>query len=393
MKLDLIGCGCGPESLSLEARAALDGAELVLGAPRLLELAPEGAVCRAAKTTKEILAALLETKAEKVCVLFSGDCGFYSGARLLLPELEGWDVRLLPGLSSLQVFAARLKQPWQSWRLCSAHGVDCDTVAAVCSGRPAFFLTGGKTGPAELCRELTEAGLGFLQCSVGEDLGMPEERISCGSAETMAQKRFAPLSVLLVEPAPRTEKRTPGIPDTAFQRAEGIPMTKQEIRAVALGKLAVGPEDCCWDVGAGSGSVGIELALQTRQVWGIERDERALALAEENRRRFGAWNLRLVDGEAPDALESLPRPDAVFVGGSGGKLPEILRAIHGANPAARICVTAVTLESAAETVQTLRELGRETELCQIGVSRGRDLGERTMLLAQNPIFLITGMGV
>ena len=101
----------------------------------------------------------------------------------------------------------------------------------------------------------------------------------------------------------------------------------------------------------------------------------------------------MVDGEAPDALESLPQPDAVFVGGSGGKLPEILRAIHGANPAARICVTAVTLESAAETVQTLRELGRETELCQIGVCRGRGLGERTMLLAQNPIFLITGMGV
>lgn len=387
MIITLIGCGCG--SLTREAETAIREAGLLIGSKRLLEAYGAGKRCAEAVAAGEIAAALDKTQ-EDACVLFSGDSGFYSGARLLLPLLEGRDVRVLPGISSVQAFAAALGESWQDWRLCSAHGVDCDAVAEVCCGKPAFFLTGGRQDPAALCRELCEAELGFLRVAVGEALGTEQQRIVRGSTEDLQTQRFAPLSVMLVEAAPNIVRRSPGWPDGLFLRAEGVPMTKQDLRAAAIAKLGVRPEECCWDIGAGTGSVGIELSMLCRRVYGVERDSAALAIAAENRRRLGAWKLRLREGSAPEALVGLPAPDAVFVGGSGGKLKEILYAVHDANPKARVCVSAVTLESLHNAVTTLRELGMEPEVTQISVSRSRKAGEVTMMLAQNPVYLIAG---
>ncbi len=393
MKIDLIGCGCGAETLTAEAQTALAEAEYILGAPRLLALAPEGAERMSAKTKEEILACLRASEPRRAAVLFSGDSGFYSGVRLLLPELGEHEVRILPGVSSLQMFAARLGRPWQDWRLVSAHGIDCDPVSEVCRGQPVFFLTGGKYSPTALCRELTKAGLGFLAAAAGENLGAEDERIWRGTAAEAAVRAFAPMSVLLVEAAPRIPHRTPGLPDTAFLRRERIPMTKQEVRAAILAKLAVGPEEICWDIGTGTGSVGIELALQAAQVWSVERMPEALELAEENRRRLGAWNLHLVAGEAPEALTGLPTPDAVFIGGSGGRMEDILKTVHVAAPGARICLSAITPESVVSAVRVLEKLDYETELCQIAVSRGCKKREGTLMLAQNPVWLIAGRRV
>lgn len=388
MTITLIGCGCG--SLTEEARAVLDRAELVIASARLLKEYGDGKPQIEAVTASAIMEAINAADGETACILFSGDSGFYSGARVLLPQLDRHDVRLLPGISSIQAFAARLKRPWQDWLLCSAHGTECDAVHAVCRGRPVFFLTGGKLSPAALCRDLTDAGLGFLKASVGEGLGTAEERMTEGTAAELAGKDFSSLSVLLTEPAPRPVCRTPGLPDAAFLRTEKVPMTKQEVRAAILAKLAVSPEDVCWDIGTGTGSVAVELALHSRAVYSVEREDAALAAAEQNRRKLGAWNLRLVKGEAPAALLKLPKPDAVFVGGSGGKLREILETIHAANPAARICVSAISIESLHNAYTVLRELDYESEATQLCVSRSKPAGGLTLMLAQNPAWLITG---
>ena len=390
MRIDLIGCGCGGESLTREAADAIARADLLIGAERLLREFGGDKPGVAAVTAEAILAAIRGAACEEVCVLYSGDSGFYSGARLLLPLLGDEEVRVMPGIASAQMLAARLGRPWQDWRLCSAHGVDCDPVAAVCGGTPAFFLTGGKTGPAALCRELTAAGLGFLPVTAAEQLGTAAERVISGTAEELARKRFDGLSVLLAEAAPRAPRRTPGLPDADFVRAEKIPMTKQEVRAAALAKLAVKASDVCWDIGAGTGSVSVELALQAKAVWAVERDAAALALASQNREKHGAWNLRLIEGEAPEALKELPKPDAVFIGGSGGRQSEVLCAVHDANPEARVCVTAIALESLHHAYDIMRSLGWEAEVCQIAVSRGKRTGDLTLMLAQNPVFLVTG---
>lgn len=395
MQVTLAGLGCGTAAtVTAEVRTALEEAEILVGAARLLESLPEGLTPRrmCAVKPREIVEALRASGCERACVLYSGDSGFYSGARVLLPLLaeEDMEVRVLPGVSSVQYLSAKLGRPWQDWLLRSAHGVDCDAVEAVCRGAPVCFLTGGALGPGGLCRRLAEAGLGNLPVTVGENLSYPEERLTQGTAADFAGREFAPLSVLLAEAAPTHPRRAPGIPDGEFQRGK-VPMTKQEVRAAILGKLSVGPEDVCWDVGAGTGGVSVELALQARSVWAVERDPEALSLLRANREKFCAWKLRITEGSAPEALRGLPAPDAVFVGGSGGELPNILQTVHDANPRARICVSAIALETLHTALDRLTALGYETEITQIAVSRCRPAGTLHLLTAQNPVFLITGV--
>ena len=378
MKVTLMGTGCGPVP-ELQA-------DYAVGAARLLE----GYSGRkdAATKAEDILRLILASSCKNCAVLYSGDTGFYSGAQPLLPLLRerGIEAEVVPGLSSVQVLAARLGRPWQDWTLHSAHGTACDPVAAVCQGKPAFFLPGGPDGPATLCQELVHAGLGELSVTVGESLGFDGEAVSSMTAAECAGKPFAPLNVLLAESALRYPRRVPGIPDREFLRAEGVPMTKQEARAAILSKLAVRPEDTCWDIGAGTGSVSVELALQCRAVWAVERQPEALSLARANREKFGAWNLRLTEGRAPEALDGFPAPDAVFIGGSGGELPEILGAVRRANPKARVCVSAISLE----TLHTVMTELRDPEITQIAVSRSKPAGQLHLLTAQNPVFLVTG---
>ena len=211
MQVTLIGLGGGTtDTLTQQARDALQTAPLILGAKRLLEALPEnGAKEIPAVRSQDILSILQESREETACVVFSGDTGFYSGAKGLLPLLEqaGIPARVLPGLSSVQLFAARLGRPWQDWRLCSAHGVELDPVAEVLHGRPTFFLTGGVLTPQSICRRFVEVGLGDLPVTVGENLSYPEEKVCSGTAQALAEETFAPLSVLLAEPAPTPNRR------------------------------------------------------------------------------------------------------------------------------------------------------------------------------------------
>lgn len=395
MRVTLLGLGGGvPESATVETWDALEDAEIVVGAGRLLDIVPENDVQRryAAVGAEEIASLLARETAENACVLLSGDTGFYSGTRALVPLLEaqGMVCRVLPGISSMQLFAAKLKRPWQDWTLFSAHGVNCDPIAALMRGKPAFFLTGGNNTPATLCQELTEAGLGALRVTVGENLSYPNEQITETTAAEAAEKQFDALSVLLTEALERPKLPVGGLADEAFARGN-VPMTKQEIRAAIRSKLALRRHDTVWDVGTGTGSVSVELALTADEgrVYAVERDSEACALVEKNRRRFGAWNLRVIKGAAPEALNALPKPDAVFVGGSGGKLREILEAVLAANPAARLCVSAIALETLSAAMTLCREFNMETEITQIAVSRGRMAGELHLLMANNPVFLIT----
>lgn len=393
MQVTLIGLGGMPDTLTTEAREALEQTEIVLGAARLLESLPlvEKQKRVAAVRAADILAQLKSAGAQRPCVVYSGDTGFYSGAKGLLALLRenSIDCRVLPGISSVQLLSARLGEPWQDWTLCSAHGAPCDPVAAVMRGGPAFFLTGGKDTPATLCRALAGAGLGALRAVVGENLSYPDERVVSLTAAECAEREFAPLSVLLVDAAPRPYERVGGIPDEAFIRG-GVPMTKQVLRAAILGKLAITPDDTVWDVGAGTGSVSVELALSARQgkAFAVEYKDEAIALIEQNRARFGAWNLRVVRGKAPQALTELPAPDAVFVGGSEGALAEIVGAALEKNPSVRLCVSAIALETLSSALDIFAARGLDAEVTQLAVSRAKPGARLHLLLANNPVFLV-----
>ena len=393
MKVTLIGAGGGKDLLPC-ARNALEQADVIVGSPRLIEAMPSfpGRKLSAVKPGS-IMEILLKEKDADCVVVFSGDTGFYSGAAALLARLRENRIpaEMIPGVSSVQLFAARLGRPWQDWTLCSAHGTRIDLFMELRKGKPVFLLTGSGQEAAEICRELEMAGLGDCTVTVGERLSYPDERIRSGPAREIGQGEFQELNVMLIETGQECLplQRTPGLPDSAFIRGS-VPMTKQETRAVILAKMAVRPMEVCWDVGAGTGSVSVELALAAREVWAVERQEEACSLIRQNRQKFRAWNLRLVEGEAPEALSKLPRPDAVFVGGSSGHLEEILDMVNRANPQARICVSAIALESCERAVRWMEENGREAEIVQIYVSRAREAGGLHLLLANNPVFLISG---
>lgn len=396
MNVTLIGMGSGqPENLTLQGLAALRQADLILGARRLLAVLPAGCTeNRAAAYRPDEVAELLQTSgAENAVLVYSGDTGFYSGASSMLERLEALGVRarVLPGLSSIQLLAAALGRPWQGWNLVSAHGRTCDPVAECMQGRPTFFLTGGSEDPATLCAQLAAEGFGDVQAVVGQCLGTPEEKLFRGSVKELAAGRFNSLSVLLVEAAEVLPRRAPGLPDEAFERGD-VPMTKQEVRAAVLAKLAVRPEDILWDVGAGTGSVSVELALAAPRgrVYAVECRPEGCALIKANREKFRTRNLVLVEGLAPAALSDLPAPDAVFIGGSKGSLAAIVDTALDKNPDARICVSAIALETLSAAVAALTAKGRTVQVSQIAVSRAKAVGGLHLMMAQNPIYLITG---
>ena len=392
----LIGMGSGtPDTLTAQGLAALQKAELILGAKRLLEHLPEGCTQnrKALYKPEDILAELTNAPETETALVYSGDTGFYSGAAQLLPILRAFGIsaQVLPGISSVQLLSAAIGRPWQGWHLVSAHGCACDPVAECMEHTAVFFLTGGAETPATLCAQLTAAGLGEAHATVGENLGTPAEKICFGSVQRVAEKSFPSLSVLLVEQASLPRRRCQGFPDDAFLRGE-VPMTKQEVRAAALAKLAVRPDDVLWDVGAGTGSVSVELALAAPrgQVYAVECDPAACDLIQKNREKFAAHNLTLAEGRAPQALEALPAPDAVFIGGTKGSMEAVVDLVLARNPDARVCISAIALETLSAAVAALTAHGLSAEVTQIAVSRTRPAGRLHLLTANNPIFLITG---
>lgn len=394
----LIGMGSGtPELLTAQGLAALQSADLIIGAKRLLEHLPTGCTenRKALYKPENILSCLSEFPAANAVLLYSGDTGFYSGASKLLPMLRAFGIsaRVLPGISSVQLLSAAIGRPWQDWKLVSAHGCACDPAAEclTAEGHPVFFLTGGTETPATLCAKLADAGLGDAHGIIGENLGTPQEHLAFGTAQTLAANACAPLSVLLIEHTVLPARRAPGFPDDAFIRGE-VPMTKQEVRAAALAKLAVRPTDTLWDVGAGTGSVSVELALAAPRghVYAVECAPDACALIRQNREKFHAYNLSLIEGTAPQALADLPAPAAVFIGGTKGSMTEVVDAALAKNPNARLCISAIALETLSAAIAALAAHGQAAEVTQLAVSRTRPAGKLHLLMANNPIFLITG---
>ena len=395
MKVYLIGVGMGgPATMTLQALEAVKACPVLVGARRLLEGWEADHDCVPLIAAADIAEYIGKAPLGPVGVLLSGDTGFYSGAKKLWPLLGEHEVVTIPGLSSLTYFCARLQTTWQDVKLVSAHGRDCDLTGEIARNPRTFALTGGAVKAADVCRALAERGLGDVKVSVGERLGYPDERIVTAPAAELAGEDFDSLAVLLAEnPRPAAPPwRGPGLPDAAFLRGD-VPMTKEEVRALALSRLRLEENHIVWDVGAGTGSVSVECALACPRgrVFAVEKKPEALALIGENKARFGVDNLEVVAGTAPEALEGLPAPDRVFLGGTSGNMEEILDAVFRKNPAARVVCTAVTLETVGEAARRFAKL-EGADMVQVSVTRTRPAGPYHLMDAQNPVWLFSGEG-
>lgn len=408
-KVTIIGAGPGnPDLLSRAALDAIDIADVVIGAHRALagiDVPPDVVRCELVKTA-DIVAELTDAASwQRAVVVMTGDVGLFSGARRLVEALSGdaqVDVRVIPGISSASYLAARLARPWQDWRFASAHGVACDIVAEAERAGELFLATSGGEDPSRLSGELVQAGFGDARVTVAERLSYPDERITCATASEIAGQTFDDLNVMLIEfaggagsPAgSRWPYASSGIPDELFIRGD-VPMTKQEVRAVALAKLRLTATDTVWDVGAGTGSVSIEAALVARagSVWAVERNAAGVRLIRENADAFGCGNVHAVPGVAPEALAKLPVPDAVFVGGSAGELPSIVEAALEKNSQVRLCVPCVTVETLTEACALLSgSRFKGFEACQVSAARAEAVGSHRLIKAQNPVFLVSARG-
>lgn len=405
-KVTIIGAGPGnPDLLSRAALDAIDIADVVIGAHRALagiDVPPDVVRCELVKTA-DIVAALTDAASwQRAVVVMTGDVGLFSGARRLVEALSGnaqVDVCVIPGISSASYLAARLARPWQDWRFASAHGVACDIVAEAERAGELFLVTSGGEDPSRLSGELVQAGFGDARVTVAERLSYPDERITCATASEIAGQTFDDLNVMLIEFAggaasSRWPYASSGIPDELFIRGD-VPMTKQEVRAVALAKLRLTATDTVWDVGAGTGSVSIEAALVARagSVWAVERNAAGVRLIRENADAFGCGNVHAVPGVAPEAIAKLPVPDAVFVGGSAGELPSIVEAALEKNSQVRLCVPCVTVETLTEACALLSgSRFKGFEACQLSAARAEAVGSHHLMKAQNPVFLVSARG-
>lgn len=390
-----IGPGSG-EAMTGQVRRAIQEADCLIGARRMLEAAAWAQKPGQEAVSPGDIARCIQERPDcrRFTVLLSGDTGFFSGAKRLLPALADCQVEVLPGLSSLQVLCARLGTSYEDVTCLSLHGREGDVVPDAGRFRRLFVLVGGGTDASGLCGSLTQAGMGQVRVSVGERLGYPQERVTTGTAAELAGMDFDPLSAVLIE-NPQARPCAPGLPDELFQRGGAgpvVPMTKSEIRALVISRLRLQEDSLCWDVGAGTGSVSIEIALQARRgrVYAIEKREDALALLRENRERFHLRNLELVPGAAPPVCRDLPAPTHAFIGGSSGGLREIVSLLLEKNPAVRIVAAAVTLESVAELTGIVRDFQfAEHEVLCLTSARGRAAGDYHLMTGQNPVYLFT----
>ena len=385
--------GIGPGSLrglTLEAQEAIREADCLIGAKRMLALAAPGQAAYPA-IAPEAIVALIRSHPEytRFAVLMSGDTGFYSGAKKLLPLLPHCHVTVLPGISSLSALCARLGVSYEEVYPVSLHGRDADILPWVARHQKVFALVGGEDGSAQLCARLTQGGFGEAQVTVGQNLGYPEEDIVTAPARELQERSFPSLSVALIQ-HDKPWRAAIGLPDEAFLRGEGIPMTKSEVRAVCLSKLALPEDAVCWDVGAGTGSVSVEMALSVPkgQVYAIEKRTDALDLLEKNRERFLLENLIPVAGAAPEACRTLPPPSHVFLGGAGRDLPAILELIREKNPKARIVATAITLESVGLLSAAMADFASAEAVC-VTVARDKKTGPYHLMMGQNPVYIFT----
>lgn len=389
--------GDGPAGLTPELRERIARAELLIGGDRLLAHWPDHPAEKV--TIGANIPALIERLRQRgearTVVLASGDPGFYGIAETLLRYLPPDTLEIVPHVGALQLAFARAGLGWGDAIFTSAHARPLAEVVGWARRAPKLgILTDREHTPSVIAEALLEAGTGDCRAIVAENLGCSDERIVDTRLAALPGSSFAPLNVLLLirdanwRPQPIIAPR----PDAAYAHRGGL-ITKADVRALSLTRLALSETDTVWDVGAGSGAVSIEMAqLAWRgRVFAVEKDAENLGYIRENVARFGALNVAVVAGRAPAALEDLSRPSAVFVGGTGGVLEPILNYVDDvARPGCRVVMNLATLENLHQAMGVMDALGWAPQVSQVSVAHGRAIAGRTRLAPLNPVFILKG---
>jgi len=405
-KIPIVGVGPdGLAGLSSRSRAVLADAEVVFGSEAALSLLPELTAERVRIGTDlpDIVAKLKAGLGRrKQAVAAVGDPLFYGTARYLCDKVGTEHFEVVPHVSSMQLAFARLKESWEEAYLTdlSTRKLD-DVVDKIRSAETVGLFTSEETPPNRIARELLGRGIDYFRAAVCENLGGRDERITQGELSEIQDLRFDALNIMILRrkpnraDAPRRVNALSrfGNPDEVFAQSRpktGL-ITGAEVRAVAFAQLDLQPGDVAWDVGAGSGSVGIEMAQLTFPgiVYAIEQDSADYHLIVANAEQFGIKNIKPVFGRAPAVFADLPAPDAVFVGGNGGEVARLLEnAFNSLRPGGRLVANVGTLEMISATHTVMKRLAGMVDVLLMNLSRGVEQLESLRFEAINPSVLL-----
>lgn len=407
----------GASSLSPTALALLRRADVVVGGSRTLALLDDDIAPHAQRRdlTGQLSAvpgwiAAARDAGHSSVVLATGDPLCHGIASYLASRLCIEAVEVLPNLSTVQLACARLGLAWQDARIVSVHSKDAGEWRVGAEPGHGLYalaqslrqhdrllvLTSPDNSPDRIARLLVAEGLGDdFQMAVAERLCTPDERVVAElSPHDAAQQTFAdPNVVVLVRSQVRPQPVRMGLPDSAYHQRQpdkGL-ITKQEVRAVSLARMQLRADSRVWDIGAGSGSVGLEAARLCPQghVWAIEKNEADFAIAGQNARAFGVSNHMLVHGKAPEGLDAWPDPDAVFIGGSGGELQELIAlCLRRLRTGGWLVMNFVTLENLASATQALQAQGAVWDVLQLQAARSKPILHMHRMAAENPVWIV-----
>jgi precorrin-6B C5,15-methyltransferase / cobalt-precorrin-6B C5,C15-methyltransferase len=421
--IQVIGLGLdGADSLSDSVKRLIDHAVLLVGSDRHLSYFPTYAGDRlvlrdfrqAIQTVRERLNAtgssprlvMLDAEAipPLIVILTSGDPLFFGLGRLLLAELPAESITFHPHLSSVQLAFSRVKVAWQDARVISAHGRSLEelTQALQQGSEKIAVLTDPVNTPQAIERLLLALNLPCsYQLWVCENLGGTDEQVRCFQPNTMAGYSFAALNIVILlrvsDRSPVDLKHLPalGVPDRQFLSFPDRPglITKREVRVLVLGELALQSNQTIWDIGAGTGSVSIEIArlFPSSRLYAIEQTAIGISLIQQNSQRFQVDNVTSIHGAAPAALQTLPPPDRIFIGGSSGQLTDILQTCsQRLHPAGTMVLALATLEHLTRALNWLESSqGWEYRLLQVQLSRSVPVAALTRFHPLNPVTLLT----
>jgi precorrin-6Y C5,15-methyltransferase (decarboxylating) len=383
--VDLVGLH-GGQSFGEDAIRAIEQANVVIGSRRHLSAVGDRISGRTVELTVD-LDLLLEQvglwtqSGEAVCLLASGDPGFFGLTRLAAARLGRDRVRVHPAPSAVAIAAARLGISWDDAVVVSAHGRPIEQAAAAVEQHAKVAVLVSPENPPEALGRLLESRGVLRKVAVVTHAGAAEETVWEGDVAALGRGRFDPMAVVVCL-APEAGRRgwAWGLPDSSFAHRDGM-ITKAEVRAVALGKLGLPASGVMWDVGAGSGAVAAECARLAPglRVFAIEKrpDD-----ARRIRQNLSGTAAVVVEGEAPGALAELPDPDRAFVGGGG--LPVLEAVLGRLRSEGRVVATYASLERAAVAARILGSV------VQVSVSRGVPIGDSFRLTADNPVFVCWG---
>ncbi len=417
-KITVIGIGYRP--LDQRATEALLASDIVLASNRLMEVFPDYSEYPLVKdrlkvinNVDEIMAFIDEQidadPSVTIGLIASGDPMFHGIAKRILGRFDDGFVEIMPDLSSVQIASSLTRESWDDALLISLHGGPnpekrrklpyemADLPYLLSRHHKIFILTDRQNNPTRIAETLAGAELSRpmrVMMYVCEQLGYPTEQVSSGSPAELVEKTFLEPNIVVLKRVDPVDARTLpvfGLREEEIEHSRGL-ITKDEVRAAALHKLTLPSSGIVWDIGSGSGAVALEIAntVPGLTVYAIEKDEEQLANIRANRAKFGMFNIEVVAAGAPGAFASLPAPDRVFVGGSGGRMQEILAAVSERMQHGVVVINASQIETLNTAVSELKNHGFQLEVCQISTARMKEIGEGNFFAAQNPVFVIRG---